>query len=168
MTWMPWLRRTEGEDGCVMRSKVLELKSLIKELLQVLEDRRVIDDERGAGSERGFLHIRFAGAGEGDYRNVRCARIFLKPGNGGAHLLRLRFEVHHDEERLFVFGLLDERRGIGNGLHAVTEILHAIDQLPAGQESFIQEERERLLHPGTDCGSAEEIAKNFSSARAGR
>jgi hypothetical protein len=147
-----------------MRQSVLNLQRLVEDLLQILKDGDVIDHEGSAGVERRFLHLRLVGTGESDDGNVRRAGILLEARNGFANLVPLWFEIRHNEQRFFVFGLLEESSGICNRLHAVTEVLHAIDQLPARQQPFIQEQRERFLHRPTDCATRGQIAKIFSSA----
>src|SRR5262245_47287979 len=99
------------------------LERLIEELLQILKDRDIVHDQSRAGIQRRFLQRGIARARKRNHGDVRSRLVLLELFDRCARLLKLRLQIGHDQHRLFVLRLLQERRRIGDRLDAVAEVL---------------------------------------------
>jgi hypothetical protein len=59
---------------------------------------------------------------------------------------RLAVEVHDDDHRRLLLYLRGQGSEIGAGGDAVAEVLQAVDQLAAGHQALVENQRERFRH----------------------
>ena len=116
----------------------IHLQCLLDQLLEVRKDGGVCDyvgctSGTGGGLERFFSFIR-----EGDDGDVRGGFVRAQFRDGLTDVAAFGSEVGEDEHRPGFGGVRGELGRVGNGLHAILEVLKAVDQLRAGHQIFVK------------------------------
>lgn len=120
---------------------LLDVQGLLEELVQVEQERRIVDDQGGAGLPGLLVGGNVLLAGEGHDRDMAGHGMAAQPGDFRADGFKAGFEVNEGEHGHFAFRGGQQVGGARHGLHAVTEILQAVDQLATGQEFLVEQQR---------------------------
>ena len=123
------------------------LQRLIEKQAQVREDRGVADDQSGSGTPSGGVNGGGRiGIGQCDHWNMGGRLVALELGNRITDALMVRFQICDHEQRLLLFGGVNELSWIGKRMDAVPKVLQPVHQLAAREQFLIEEKRERLRH----------------------
>ena len=123
------------EDG---RTPSIHLQCLLDQLLKVRKDGGVCDDV-GCASGAGGGFERFLGfIREGDDGDVCGGFVRAQLRDGFTDVAAFGSEVGEDEHRAGFGGVRGELGWVRNGLHAILEVLEAVDQLRAGHQIFVK------------------------------
>ena len=125
---------------------LLDVQRLVEKLVQVKEERGVIDDERGTRLTGLFVRLDVLLAGEGDDGNVAGSGVAPQRGDGVADGFVTRLQIDEDEHGRLAFRRGLQVRRCRHGLHTIAQILQPVDQLATGQEFLVEQQRERSLH----------------------
>jgi len=132
--------RISPQDKAVKRSFLpsLDLQSLIKELGQVVENRRFGDHQGGAGGPGGVLQLRRGTfAREGNDREVLGGGILFEASEGGTDIVARGFQIGQDQHGFGLFRAFHKPLRVGNHLDPVIQVLQPVDDLSAGQQLLI-------------------------------
>jgi prepilin-type N-terminal cleavage/methylation domain-containing protein/prepilin-type processing-associated H-X9-DG protein len=124
------------------------MKCLLKQCFELIEDSIAACDEVGACLGGGGLCRLLLGVGERHDRDVLCLGMRFQLSQDGADIGTAEPEVGKKNNRFFLARQGGECMGIGAALDTVTEVAEAVQELGAGQQLFVQDERQRLHHDG--------------------
>jgi len=122
------------------------VEGAFEELLEVGQEGGIVDDQRRTGFAGGILEGGFFFLGESDNREVAGGGVLAQLTDGGGNRGSGREEVGQDDHGFFLFGTGGEGVGAGSGEDAIAEVLEPVDQLAAGEQFFVEDQRQRLRH----------------------
>src|SRR5438270_1794467 len=126
---------------------LFHLQRLIEKQTQVREDRGVANDQRSSGTAGGGVNGRgWVGISQRDHGNMGRGLIAFELRDRITDALMVRFQICDHEQRLLLFGGVNELSWIGKRMDAVSKVLQPVHQLSAREQFLIEEKRERLRH----------------------
>jgi hypothetical protein len=135
-----------GERGS--RRGSFDMKRLLQQRVELVKHSVAARNQIGAGL-RGGGQCRFLlGVGECHDGNVLSFGVRFQLAEDGANIGTAKPEIGEENDGLFLTSQGGDCMNVGAALDAVTEVAEAVEELGAGQQLFVQHERQRLHHGG--------------------
>jgi hypothetical protein len=124
------------------------MKRLLEEGLELIEDSVATDDQGGPGFSGGGMGEILAGISESNDGDVTGFGMGFEIAESGIDIRGLESQIGEEDDWFFLACDREDGGRLGTAQDTVTKVAQAVKQLGAGQELFVQHERQRLHHVG--------------------